>query len=51
MNDDPETRMRLIFSLRSHGVTDPRALEAIERTPREAFLDRSFRPCRLGNMG
>ncbi len=39
----PEQRMQLIFALRSHGVTDPRVLDAIERTPRAAFLDRSFK--------
>ena len=39
----PEQRMQLIFALRSHGVTDPRVLDAIEKTPRAAFLDRSFK--------
>jgi protein-L-isoaspartate(D-aspartate) O-methyltransferase len=38
-----ENRMRLIFALRSRGVTDARVLDAIERTPRERFLDRAFR--------
>ncbi len=38
-----EDRMRLIFALRSRGVTDARVLDAIERTPREKFLDRAFR--------
>ena len=38
-----EQRMQLIFALRTHGVTDPRVLDAMERTPRAAFLDRSFR--------
>lgn len=38
-----EERMRLIFALRSRGVTDSRVLDAIERTPRERFLDRAFR--------
>ncbi|MEM6440035.1 MAG: protein-L-isoaspartate(D-aspartate) O-methyltransferase [Pseudomonadota bacterium] len=37
-----EQRMQLIFALRTHGVTDPRVLDAIEKTPRAAFLDRSF---------
>ena len=35
--------MRLIFALRSHGVTDARVLDAIEKTPREAFLDGAFK--------
>ncbi len=39
----PEQRMQLIFALRSHGVTDARVLDAIEKTPRAAFLDRSFK--------
>lgn len=38
-----EGMMRLVFSLRSKGITDPRLLDAIERTPREYFLDRAFR--------
>lgn len=37
-----EGMMRLIFALRSNGVTDARVLDAIERTPREFFLDRAF---------
>ena len=45
-----ERRMRLIFSLRSHGVTDPKVLDAIERTPREMFLDRSFRDRALEDL-
>lgn len=38
-----EEVMRLILSLRQHGVTDPRVLEAIERTPRDLFVDRAFK--------
>lgn len=42
----PEARaegtMRLIFALRSNGITDARILDAIEKTPREYFLDRAF---------
>lgn len=34
--------MRLVFALRSKGITDARVLDAIERTPREFFLDRAF---------
>lgn len=37
-----EGMMRLIFALRSNGITNPRILDAIERTPREFFLDRAF---------
>lgn len=37
-----EGMMRLVFALRSNGVTDARVLDAIERTPREFFLDRAF---------
>ena len=34
--------MRLVFALRSNGVTEPRVLDAIEKTPRSLFLDRAF---------
>jgi protein-L-isoaspartate(D-aspartate) O-methyltransferase len=43
-----ETRLaRLVLGLRSQGVTDPKVLEAIEKTPRDLFVpelfqDRSF---------
>jgi protein-L-isoaspartate(D-aspartate) O-methyltransferase len=40
---DREQMMRLIFALRSNGVTDARVLDAIERTPRNMFVDRAFR--------
>jgi len=47
MTDEPETsqtRMaRLILALRSQGVTDPRVLDAIERTPREIFTPDLFK--------
>lgn len=47
MTDETETsqtRMaRLILALRSQGVTDPRVLEAIERTPREIFTPDLFK--------
>lgn len=39
---DREAVMRLIFALRSRGVTDARVLNAIERTPRQVFVDRAF---------
>ncbi len=42
--DTPQTRMaRLILALRSQGVTDPRVLEAIEKTPRELFTPDLFK--------
>ena len=47
MTEEPETsrtRMaRLILALRSQGVTDPRVLDAIERTPREIFTPDLFK--------
>jgi len=42
--DTPQTRMaRLILALRSQGVTDPRVLDAIEKTPRELFTPDLFK--------
>ena len=35
--------MQLIFALRRAGVTDRRVLEAIEATPRDAFVEPAFR--------
>jgi protein-L-isoaspartate(D-aspartate) O-methyltransferase len=35
---DPR-RIRLIMELRGQGIADPRVLDAIEGTPREAFVD------------
>jgi protein-L-isoaspartate(D-aspartate) O-methyltransferase len=41
--DTPETRMaKLILSLRSQGVTDPKVLNAIEKTPRDLFVPELF---------
>ena len=46
--DTAETRLaRLVLGLRSQGVTDPKVLSAIEKTPRDLFVpelfqDRSF---------
>ncbi|QIE54630.1 protein-L-isoaspartate(D-aspartate) O-methyltransferase [Pikeienuella piscinae] len=37
-----EGMMRLVFALRSKGIIDARILDAIEKTPREFFLDRAF---------
>jgi protein-L-isoaspartate(D-aspartate) O-methyltransferase len=42
--DTPETRhARLILALRSQGVTDPKVLSAIEKTPRELFTPDLFK--------
>jgi protein-L-isoaspartate(D-aspartate) O-methyltransferase len=35
-------KIRLIMDLRNQGVTDTRVLSAIERTPREAFVEEAF---------
>ena len=40
---DREQVAQLVFALRQSGVTDARVLEAIERTPRQLFVDRAFR--------
>ena len=45
--DDPagtlaERKMRFLFALRSHGVTDPRVLAAMERIDRGAFVRGHF---------
>lgn len=37
-----EDKMRLIFSIRQKGVTDARIISAIERVPREQFVDPDF---------
>ena len=40
---DPETRMaRLVLGLRSGGVSDPKVLSAIEKTPRDLFVPELF---------
>ncbi|GMG82247.1 protein-L-isoaspartate(D-aspartate) O-methyltransferase [Paralimibaculum aggregatum] len=38
-----EELMQLIFSLRQAGVTDKRVLDAIEKTPREVYVEPAFR--------
>jgi len=38
-----EQLMQLMLALRRSGVTDRAVLEAIEKTPREEFVDRAFR--------
>ncbi len=41
--DTAETRLaRLVLGLRSQGVTDPKVLSAIERTPRDLFVPELF---------
>ncbi|MCB2109087.1 MAG: protein-L-isoaspartate O-methyltransferase, partial [Rhodobacteraceae bacterium] len=35
-------KVRLIMDLRNQGVTDTKVLSAIERTPREAFVEEQF---------
>ncbi|MEM9140990.1 MAG: protein-L-isoaspartate(D-aspartate) O-methyltransferase [Pseudomonadota bacterium] len=46
MSPEPDERaeatMQLIFGLRRAGVTDARVLTAIERTPREVFVEPEF---------
>ena len=37
--DPAERQMQFVFALRSHGVTNPAVLDAMEHTPREAFLE------------
>lgn len=42
--DSPETRTaKLILALRSQGVTDPKVLTAMEKTPRDLFTPDLFR--------
>jgi protein-L-isoaspartate(D-aspartate) O-methyltransferase len=38
-----EQLLSFMLALRQHGVTDPRILDAMERTPRHLFVDRAFR--------
>ncbi len=43
-DETPQARMaRLILSLRTQGVTDPKVLKAIEATPRELFTPELFK--------
>lgn len=39
-----ETRMQFILKLRARGVTDSSVLAAVEKTPREDFVDGIFKP-------
>jgi protein-L-isoaspartate(D-aspartate) O-methyltransferase len=40
--ENAERRMQFVFALRSHGVTNPDILKAMEATPRDAFLEGIF---------
>lgn len=42
MSHDEARKIRLIMSLRRSGITDSRVLGALERVPREAFVDPAF---------
>ncbi len=42
MSHDEARKIRLIMSLRRGGITDSRVLGAMERIPREAFVDPTF---------
>ncbi|MBZ0127733.1 MAG: protein-L-isoaspartate(D-aspartate) O-methyltransferase [Rhodobacteraceae bacterium] len=42
MSPDAETQMQFLFSLRSHGVTDARVLEAMEKVDRGLFVQGLF---------
>ena len=39
MTFDAESRMQLLFALRSKGITEHRVLDAMERVDREAALN------------
>ncbi|MEM8788663.1 MAG: protein-L-isoaspartate(D-aspartate) O-methyltransferase [Pseudomonadota bacterium] len=41
---EAEAQMAFVLAMRNRGITDKAVLEALERTPREAFLDGPFRP-------
>ena len=44
MTFDAEARMRLLFALRSNGITDERVLKAMEKVDRARFVKGVFRP-------
>ena len=53
MNSDPqiaEKKGALILELRQLGVTDPKVLEAIEKTPRDMFLAKPFKVHAFDNV-
>ena len=53
MNSDPkiaEKKGALILELRQLGITDPKVLEAIEKTPRDIFLAKPFKVRAFDNV-
>ncbi|MEI9997198.1 MAG: protein-L-isoaspartate(D-aspartate) O-methyltransferase [Rhizomicrobium sp.] len=48
MTVDPR-RIQLIMELRGQGIFDPRVLDAIERTPRDAFVDEPLQYAAFNN--
>lgn len=38
-----EAQMQFVFALRSHGITDTRVLDAMEKTPRDVFVEGLFK--------
>ncbi len=48
MTDEPR-RIQLIMALRKQGITDPRVLDAVERTPRDAFVEQPFESAAYDN--
>ncbi|NQW12067.1 MAG: protein-L-isoaspartate(D-aspartate) O-methyltransferase [Alphaproteobacteria bacterium] len=42
MSHDDARKIRLIMSLRGRGITDPAVLGALERVPRDQFVDPAF---------
>ncbi len=38
-----EAQMQFVFALRSHGITDARVLAAMEKTPRDVFVEGLFK--------
>ena len=45
-----EQQMQFVFTLRSHGVTNAEVLQAMEATPRAAFLEGIFAERALEDM-
>jgi protein-L-isoaspartate(D-aspartate) O-methyltransferase len=41
---DVETKMQFVFALRAGGVTDRKVLEAMEKVPRDIFVQGHFKP-------
>ena len=47
---DDHRPIALVMELRGQGITDKRVLSAIERTPRELFVDQPFQPTAYENI-